>query len=58
MKLNILDGGVIIGIRTTKPIKAGEEIFSHYGYKKNDFPADAPWYHEAQKKYLDQKQKE
>lgn len=45
--------GVIIGIRTTKPIKAGEEIFTHYGYKKNDFPADAPWYHAAQKKYLD-----
>ena len=45
--------GVIIGIRTTKPIKAGEEIFTYYGYKKSDFPADAPWYHEAHQKYLD-----
>ena len=46
--------GVIMGVRTTKPIKAGEEIFAHYGLQKNDFPADAPWYHEAQTKYLDE----
>ena len=47
--------GVIIGIRTTKLIKAGEEIFTYYGYKKKDFPADVPWYHEAHQKYLEER---
>ena len=46
--------GVIIGVGTQKPIKAGEEIFTHYSFKKKGFPADYPWYFEAQKKYLEE----
>mgnify|MGYP001160223486 FL=1 len=42
--------GVIQGVGTMKPIKAGEEIFTHYGYKEEGFPADYPWYHEAHRR--------
>lgn len=27
-----------------KPIKAGDEIFTYYGYTKHPFPLDFPWY--------------
>ena len=30
-----------------RDMKAGEELFTFYGYGKNDFPADFPWYFEA-----------
>ena len=33
-----------------KPIKVGEEIFTFYDYKRASFPADYPWYHEAQRR--------
>jgi len=42
--------GVIQGVGTMKPIKVGEEIFTFYDYKRASFPADYPWYHEAQRR--------
>ena len=42
--------GVIQGVGTMKPIKADEEIFTFYDYKEDSFPADYPWYHEAQRR--------
>ena len=42
--------GVIQGVGTIKPIKAGEEIFTFYNYKEEEFPADYPWYHEAKRR--------
>ena len=37
-------------IRTTKPVKAGEELFTHYGYGRGfSIPADFPWYWELQR---------
>ena len=42
--------GVIQGVGTIKPIKAGEEIFTFYDYKEEGFPADYPWYHEAKRR--------
>lgn len=40
--------GTIQSITTTKPIKAGEEIFTYYGYlEKAPFPSDFLWYWEA-----------
>ena len=44
--------GTIIGA-FKKPfaiINAGDELFSNYGYKKNPFPQDVPWYWEAKNK--------
>ena len=42
--------GLIVGIFLIKNIKAGDEIFTHYGYSKMDFPNDHPWYHMAERK--------
>ena len=51
--------GVIQGVTTNKPIKAGEELFTFYEYKQEDFPADFPWYHKAKMKLIEeQKSKE
>ncbi len=41
-------------VTATQNIKAGQEIFAHYGYDKNrnepaDFPHDFPWYWKAKR---------
>ena len=41
--------GVIQSVTPTRDIKAGEELFTYYGYKGSEFPADFLWYHEAEK---------
>ena len=34
----------------TKPVKAGEELFTYYGYGSGfDIPADFPWYWELKR---------
>jgi hypothetical protein len=38
--------GLIQSVTTTRDIKAGKELFTNYGYGKNDFPDDFPWYWE------------
>ena len=48
--------GVIVGVGTTKKIRAGEEIYSYYSYEnQNNFRADFPWYHDAYMKYIEKK---
>ena len=42
--------GIIQSVVTNRDIKAGEELFGHYGYKKAPFPLDHPWYHDLQRK--------
>ena len=42
--------GSIMCVESIRPIKAGEEIFTHYGYRKGIAPDDFLWYHEAQEK--------
>lgn len=33
-----------------KEIKAGEELFTFYGYTEGEFPIDFPWYFETKRK--------
>ena len=48
--------GVIVGVGTTKQIRAGEEIYSYYSYEnQNNFKTDFPWYHDAYMKYKEKK---
>ena len=42
--------GMIQSVVTNRDIKAGEELFGHYGYKKSEFPTDHLWYHELERK--------
>ena len=42
--------GMIQSVVTNRDIKAGEELFGHYGYKHSVFPADHLWYHELERK--------
>ena len=42
----------LLKVKTLRPIKEGEEIFTHYGYKAGKFPADFPWYQKAEAEYL------
>ena len=43
--------GAIMGVSTTTNVKAGEEIFTNYGYpRKLPMPEDFPWYWELKKK--------
>jgi hypothetical protein len=42
--------GSIMCVESIRPIKAGEELFTHYGYGKGIAPDDFLWYHEAQEK--------
>ena len=39
--------GIIHTVTPLRDIKAGEELFTHYGYGWPDFPEDFPWYWEA-----------
>ena len=39
--------GLIQSVTAMRDLKAGEELFTYYGYGKNDFPSDFLWYHEA-----------
>ena len=39
--------GLIQSVTPTRNIKAGEELFTNYGYKSADFPDDFPWYWET-----------
>lgn len=42
--------GICKGIRSMKPIKAGEELFLNYNYKNMEkWPVQLPWYLEAKK---------
>ena len=38
---------MIQSVTPTRNIKAGEELFTNYGYKNADFPDDFPWYWET-----------
>ena len=38
--------GSILSVYATVPIKAGQEIFTYYGYKKKDRTEDSDWYFE------------
>ncbi len=40
---------MIQSVATRIPIKAGQEVFTFYGYNKSDltFPEDFPWYFET-----------
>jgi hypothetical protein len=43
--------GLIRSVRTIRPVKAGEELFTFYFYKKEWlFPNDFPWYFETKMK--------
>ena len=42
--------GSIMCVESRRPIKAGEEIFSHYHYKVDIPPSDYPWYFQLLKK--------
>ena len=49
--------GAIMGVFTTTHVKAGDEIFTHYGYGgKSNMPDDFPWYWELKSK-IDKKEK-
>lgn len=42
-----------MGVVTTRHIKAGEELFTHYGYHPDRdifFPGDFPWYWKLKEK--------
>ena len=39
-----------MGVVSTKTIKAGEELFTYYGYKKGRMPSDFPWYWKLKRK--------
>ena len=36
--------GMIQSVTPKYDLKAGQELFTHYNYKKQDFPYDHPWY--------------
>ena len=38
-----------MGVVTTLPIKAGQELYTYYGYTKAEFPSDFPWYWELKR---------
>ena len=42
--------GSIMCVESRRPIKAGEEIFTHYLYKVDNPPNDHPWYFEQLRK--------
>ena len=43
--------GVIQSVTANRDIEAGEEVFTHYGYKEGSkFPGDFPWFFEAKRK--------
>ena len=42
--------GMIHSARALRNIQSGEELLAHYGYKKEPFPLDRPWYWEAKAK--------
>ena len=37
-------------VESERPIKAGEELFTYYGYGETDPPNDFPWYFELKRK--------
>ena len=37
-------------VESQRPIKAGEELFTYYGYIEAEPPNDFPWYFEIKKK--------
>ena len=37
---------MIQSVTTNRSIKAGEELYTYYGYRRSRFPADFPWYWE------------
>ena len=39
--------GLIQSVKLTRDIKAGEELFTDYGYGHSPFPTDFPWYWET-----------
>ena len=40
-----------MGVVATKYIKAGEQLFTHYGYgRPKKMPSDFPWYWELKRK--------
>ena len=42
--------GATQSVTTGKPVKAGEELFTYYGYKTGyGLPSDFPWYWELQR---------
>ena len=41
--------GAVQGVVTTKEVKAGEELFTYYGYVKSNMPSDFPWYWELKR---------
>ena len=41
--------GMIQTVTVRRNIKAGEELFTYYGYGPNVFPEDFEWYWEAKK---------
>ena len=42
--------GLIQSLIATRNIKAGEELYAHYGYSTRNFPSDFPWYWELKMK--------
>ena len=38
-----------MGVETSLPIKAGQELYAYYGYKRIAFPYDFPWYWKLKK---------
>ncbi len=42
--------GLIQTVTPVRDLKAGDELFTYYGYGPNEFPADFLWYHEAKLK--------
>ena len=41
--------GATQSVVLTKDVNAGEELFTFYGYKKNEIPNDFPWYWELKR---------
>ena len=54
--------GSILSVYATVPIKAGQEIFTYYGYKKKDRTEDSDWYFEQleqiEREQMKEKEKE
>ena len=42
--------GIIQSVGASRNLKAGEELYANYGYKKFPFPSDFPWYWELKRK--------
>ena len=42
-----------MGVVTTAPVKAGEELFTYYGYRRVAMPQDFPWYWDMKKQIED-----